>query len=170
MRQLILIIVVLVSCPNYGQILRNYLDLPGKFIRSNEEKRARQLKEETVETALRYIPMEATTLIEQNSKTKNTMKPYNSAFINYGEYKNICNSYFNPFKKEKCTNRYNYLINAHKKVLEFAVITPKNKINKGINEQIGEKYTRITNMIFLELEKLKRKAEKDNYYKLLFIK
>ena len=170
MKRILLLIVFIASNYSYSQLLKNYFDFPGELLRVQEEKRARELRNETRSTASRYLLLEATSLVEKASKTRTTVNAFSSAFINYNDYKNVCGSYLNPFKKKVCTNKYNYLVNAHRKVLDLVIINPKHKINKGISEQIGEKYTRITNNIFLELEKLRLQAEKDNFYTRLFIK
>jgi len=153
------------------QILDRYFDL-GALLRLREKNSTEELENKTFDTSQKYLLIEAATLAEKLSKTKqlSSRTTTETKYIDYNNYKSICSYYLNPLQKTKCNNRYNYLINAHKKVLELVTITPKHSINIGIKEQIGQKYAHITNTIYLALEDLKLKAEKDNYYKMLLIK
>ncbi len=158
----------------YGQakqLLKVYYDGPGAGFRKLEEARLEDWRKEKSRTLLNYSSTFPTSQAEKTySKTRIIFNPFASATINYDDYKNVCSSYLNPFKRATCNNKYKYLINAHSKVMNLLLIPPSNKINKGIREQIGMKYTEITNTIYKELEELKYKAQKDNYFTSLFIK
>lgn len=94
---------------------------------------------------------------------------YGRATINYANYRNLCGSYLNPFKKTTCTNKFNYIKSAHDQILRLVSVSLRNQVNKGVREQIMIKYTHIINTLTKELEALKLKEEKDNYYTRLFI-
>ena len=157
MRTLIIIVNLFVTINCLGQL--PYFDVPGMVTRSSERKAAKDAYNETIKTTVAYGKTMLTSETEKNSKTRLNFNTNSTAYINYLEYSNVCNNYFNPFKKQRCLNRYNYLKQAHMQILELIQVSTSSKINQGVKELIGEKYTSITNTILNELEQMKNKAE-----------
>ncbi|UOB18426.1 hypothetical protein [Abyssalbus ytuae] len=157
---LILNLFAIINC--FGQ----YLDFPGEVFRKQERDRAKEAYDQYKKTALEYSEALPVNLSIRNSKTRLSFN-FNNARIDYLDYKGMCNSYLNPFKKKACQNRYNYLKEAHYQVLQLMNIYTNSKINVGVKELIGEKYTSITNTIIQELETMKQEAQKNILYHLL---
>ncbi|MBQ4820591.1 hypothetical protein [Aquimarina sp. MMG016] len=130
--------------------------LAEKHYANESEKKFRDLPSESAVTLF---------ITEYIDNRFTTRKPtLGSAFINYIDYETMCNNYINPFKRSKCTDRYNYLKNAHITVATFLVANRTTlPMNNGINDQIREKYVSITNTILTELEIMKKEAEKNAF-------
>jgi len=80
--------------------------------------------------------------------------------IQFHDYKNVCNTYLNPFKKKKCNDKITYLNNAEQLTYDMITNSTKYKINNGLKKQIQQKYIDIHNRILRELEFIKQEAEK----------
>ncbi|OEK07357.1 hypothetical protein A8C32_18140 [Flavivirga aquatica] len=145
-----------------------YFD-PGAAIRELESRSVKKLKEESLKTTVAFGATATVAELEKLSRTR-YLGVSTAVNIQYRKYESMCSSYLNPFKKQKCKNRYNYLKYAHRKVMGLLAIPTKHKVNVGVKEQIKQKYAHITNTILKELEALKLKAEKDNFYTRLIIK
>ncbi len=155
---------------HYSHAQFPYVDIPGWGTREIEKNSVRDFQRQNLRTTAVYGTTAALATTEKQTRTRFTFNPMTSAFINYLDYSSMCNDYLNPFSKAKCTNKYNYLKNAHQKILQLVSTPLLNKMNNGVREQIMEKYTHITNTILGELEMLKYKAEKDNFYKRLILR
>lgn len=147
-----------------------YIDIPGWGARFGEKSAVRSFQKQSLKTTASFGATATMAASEKLTRTRLVFNPLTAAFINYFKYDKMCSSYLNPFKKSKCRNRYNYLKNAHQKILELVSIPAMNSVNNGVREQITQKYTHITNMILKELEMMKIKAEKDNFYTRLLIR
>ena len=169
-KQRIISVLVFLLVINTSWAQLPYFDIPGLAIRKAEEKSVRDFQKQNLTTTGAYATTAALSGTERLTRTKFRVNPINLAFIDYSKYSNMCRSYLNPFEKAKCTNKYNYLKNAHQTVLFFVNTPTQNEVNNGVKEQILAKYTAITNTILKELEMLKLKAEKDNFYTRLIIK
>ncbi|WP_025741804.1 hypothetical protein [Aquimarina pacifica] len=166
----ILFYIVAMMCVSYGYTQIPYLD-QGALVREFlEEPAAKDFQKQNLKTTIDYTSLSALAVTENLTRTNFRFNSATSAFINYLDYSSMCNSYLNPFKKAKCTNKYNYLKNAHQTILQLVNVPMKNRANKGVKEQIMAKYSAITNTILKELELLKLKAEKDNFYTRLIIR
>ncbi len=135
-----------------------YLDGPGLVARLLERNEVSRAYSETVRTTTAYGKTTPTTVLEELSKTNLNFNDFTSAGINPLKYRNTCSSYLNPFKRKACQNKVNYLLGAHKEIVNLMRVSTSNKINQGVKELIGEKYTSITNKILLELEQVKNEA------------
>jgi hypothetical protein len=167
MKFLILIFAFLISPPF---LLGQYLDGPGALARYNESSAVRQARQKGAMTQIAYIETVPVYALDMLSRTNLNFNPYsnNTAMINYPDYKNVCNSYLNPFERRACSNKLKYLIHAHSQVLSLMQSSTQYRINKGVKELIEEKYTRITNRILIVLETMKIDSEKN--WASLFIK
>ncbi|WP_343911453.1 hypothetical protein [Aquimarina litoralis] len=165
-----LIISIMVICTyNLSSAQIPYFDIPGLISRHFEANNVQNLQRQSLTTNLGFAAAAATAGLEKPSRVRFNSGITSLVYINYFEYNTMCNSYINPFKKSKCQNKYNYLRNAHQKVLLLATTPTLNQVNRGVQEQITEKYIHITNTILKELETLKIQVEKDNFYtRLLF--
>lgn len=147
-----------------------YFDFPpGIIARYIENNSVRNLQRQSLRTNGMFATTAFTAGLEKPSRVRFNAGISSLVYINYLEYNTMCNSYINPFKKSKCQNKYNYLRNAHQKVLLLVTIPTLNQVNRGVQEQITEKYIHITNTILKELETLKIQIEKDNFYTRLLL-
>lgn len=133
------------------------MDFPGMFIRFFETTAASKMKSDAARTAASYGLVSATTVTEELSRVRLDI-PY--ADIDF-DYYNICSNYIYPFKRRACQNKYNYLKESYDLVQSLSQMGTLNRINKGVKEQIGEKYVDITNTIVKELEEMKHAYEEE---------
>ncbi|WP_378188153.1 hypothetical protein ACE939_06875 [Aquimarina sp. W85] len=116
-------------------------------------------------TTFLYTAAAGIAIKEGMSKTTFIVNPANVYLINLLEYRTMCNHYINPFKKRRCSNKYNYLKDAYLQTAELIQTPTLNFINKGVKERIGEKYIHIINTIYKELNSMKEKAERQSFLK-----
>lgn len=152
MRTLFIAIALLVTTTCLGQ----YLDPVGAGVRLLEKIAATEAEKAAKKTSNTYLRLAPTTAAEGFSRTKLNKRNQ----INYLKYRGMCNRYFNPFKKRACTNKFNFLKEAHTQVLTLVNKNTINQINQGVKELIGEKYIHITNIIQKELQEMKNESEK----------
>ncbi|GAA4277189.1 hypothetical protein [Aquimarina mytili] len=164
MKTFFIVIAFLTASNCLGQI--PYFD-SGFLSRVFESNSARGARRATQRTTIAYNGAAATTAFEYASRTRLNFNPFSSTRIDYIRYRNMCNAYLNPFKKRKCTNRFNYLKEAHTQVMDLMKVHTSSQINQGVKEQIVEKYASITNTIFNELEQMKIQAEKNRFSRFL---
>ncbi|MEE1964579.1 hypothetical protein V1387_17965 [Allomuricauda taeanensis] len=161
-------ILLFISFYGFSQV--RYYDYKGRVIRKIEANSAQSAKQSAVSTGYAYGMTNVTTLLEKSSKT--ILHPYdvNYNFINYADYQGMCNYYLAPYKRNECNNKLNYIKEAHLKILSLLQLSNTGSINQGIKEQILEKYTSVTNKLFMELEQLKNQVDKETYYRQFLLK
>jgi len=169
-KQQFILILLLIFIINTSRAQFPYFDPVGLVARTIEKNRVTDFQKQNLKTTAGYLGISGLAAVEKQTRTNFRFNSATSAFINYLDYSTMCNSYLNPFKKTKCSNKYNYLKSAHQMVLRLVNIQTENKINNGVKEQIMAKYSAITNTILKELELLKVKAEKDNFYTRLILR
>ncbi|WP_405208494.1 hypothetical protein [Aquimarina sp. LLG6339-5] len=168
MKKLVLIAFIM-GVSNFCSAQIPYFDIPGLISRYIEQNNAQNLQRQSLRTNGSFAATAVTAGLEKPSRVRFNTALSSLVYINYLEYNTMCNSYINPFKKSKCQNKYNYLKSAHQKVLLLVTIPTLNQVNRGVQEQITEKYIHITNTILKELETLKIQVEKDNFYTRLLL-
>jgi hypothetical protein len=141
------------------------IDTKGFVSRIIEERFSDMAKNGAVVTSAAYGGTGITTIIEESSKTRLYPDVQSSTYIDYFEYEGMCGYYINPYKKIKCNNKLNYLMEAHHQILEIAQFSSFGQINRGVKEQIMEKYVRITNTILFELEQLKIQVDRETFFR-----
>ena len=157
MKLLILFFLLLFNVSGSAQ----YIDIPGEITRNLEKKAIENYKKESDNTSKSYKKALMLTNVAELgarlkiSKIEKLINPKNEL-----EYRLICNSYLNPVKKNKCKKRVTYLLSAHKLVYETYSISSTSNMRRGVAEQIQEKYITISNLLLIELEKIKMKSEK----------
>lgn len=141
----------------YGQ----YIDSPGLLARFQEYRSTVRAYRESNKTTNAYNLTLPVLVSIGELRTGLRFQINSNTTINYSNYKNVCNTYLNPFEKNACNNKLNYLIAAHQQVLLLMQSSTSNEINRGLKELITEKYTHITNTILNELELMKVESDKN---------
>ncbi|MDH7445840.1 hypothetical protein [Aquimarina sp. 2201CG14-23] len=144
-----------------------YYDPAGMFIRAAEKDQIQEYRNKSFESAKKFATVGATTVMENLDRNAFDM---DAGTLPFFVYRNACGSYLSPFKKKKCEETVSYLQDAlntvNQVIFSYDRSSPYNrggyfKPNRGISEQIREKYVAIQNKIFRELEELKSKSEKE---------
>ncbi len=161
------VLLIIVMCITFSSAMGQYIDIPGKIARSIEKNDVKKMRDQAKRVTTAYTKTVPTTLVEKTSVTRLNFNSSNAAYINYFDYSTMCDSYLNPWSRIDCKNKYNYLKQAHMTVLNLVRVNTTNPINRGVKEQITEKYNSITNNIYKELEMMKYEAQKNLFYRIL---
>jgi len=134
-----------------------YYSFTAKFLLGEAADEQKKVKSEKENISKQYIPSGVISFVEDNA-LYSLATP--TSHIDFTAYSTLCNTYFlSPGKKYKCRKRLDYLKESHDVVFNLLSISTRNKIRKGIGEQIWFKYASICTIILRDLKKLKREAD-----------
>jgi hypothetical protein len=163
-----MLFLLLCTCHAHAQGIP-YFDTKGLVVRPLEKRAAESAKKSALSTSTAYSATSPTTISEKASKTRLLPYEFIGGPIDYLKYQGMCDYYLNPFKRTRCNNKLNYIKEAHSKILSLLQSPTIGQINRGVKEQILEKYASITNTLFLELEQLKIEVDNETYYRQLLL-
>jgi hypothetical protein len=133
-----------------------YIDPAGLLLRDIELKKIKAYRKESVKTSIESVQTKFITAVEESDRTRLNLKP---STISFSPYFLACNSKYSIIKRRKCKKRVLYLKDALKAVnliiVPYSTYSPYNqlfKTDRGISEQINQKYSAILTTIYLELE------------------
>ncbi len=160
MKNFILPILFLISI--YGKAQIPYIDGLGFGARYLEKLAVEGIVKESKKTRKEYI--EALTIRETEEFFTKTKIQHSYRLIEEYYYRDICNDFVNPFKKNKCIKKKEYLMYSFKVLYDtYSSGRFLDRVNIGVKEQILEKYISISNILITELEDMKNKAEKRKF-------
>jgi hypothetical protein len=137
-----------------------YLDPAGWLLRDIELKQIKDYRKESVKTSIQSVQVKFVTAVEESDRTRLNLKPSTISFV---PYLLACNSKYSIIKRRKCKTRVEYLKDALEAVnliiMPYSInspYTPLFKTDRGISEQINQKYAAILTTIYLELESIRK--------------
>ena len=137
-----------------------YLDPAGLLLRNIELKQIKKYRKESVKTSIESVQVRFVTAVEESDRTRLNLKPSTISFV---PYLLACNSKYSIIKRRKCKTRVEYLRDALEAVnlivmpySTYSPYTPLFKTDRGISEQINQKYAAILTTIYLELESIRK--------------
>lgn len=163
--RMMMMLYLLLCCVD--SIMGQYVDFKGKVVREMEVNAASDLSKASVRTATTFSLLAPTNLSENYSKSMMDLtlgNPLTGTYIDYASYRNVCDSYLDPLRRRACRRKFNYLKEAHQKVLQLVSVPTAHAIDLGVKERIGETYVQITNTILAELEAMKWEAQQNWAY------
>ena len=138
----------------------NYLDLAGWLLRDIELEQIKDYRQESVKTSIQSVQVKFVTAVEESDRTRLNLKP---STISFAPYLLACNSKYSIIRRRKCKTRVAYLKDALEAVnliiMPYSInspYTPLFKTDRGISEQINQKYAAILTTIYLELESIRK--------------
>ena len=138
----------------------SYLDPAGWLLRDIELKQIKKYRKESVKTSIESVQVKFVTAVEESDRTRLNLKPSTISFV---PYLLACNSKYSIIKRRKCKTRVEYLRDALEAVnlivmpySTYSPYTPLFKTDRGISEQINQKYAAILTTIYLELESIRK--------------
>ena len=145
---------------NSSPTLFSYLDLAGWLLREIELIQIKKYRKEAVKTSIQSVQVKFVTAVEESDRTRLNLKPSTISFV---PYLLACNSKYSIIKRRKCKTRVAYLKDALEAVnliiMPYSInspYTPLFKTDRGISEQINQKYAAILTTIYLELESIRK--------------
>jgi hypothetical protein len=137
-----------------------YLDPAGWLLRDIELKQIKDYRKESVKTSIQSVQVKFVTAVEESDRTRLNLKP---STISFAPYLLACNSKYSIIRRRKCKTRVAYLKDALEAVnliiMPYSInspYTPLFKTDRGISEQINQKYAAILTTIYLELESIRK--------------
>ena len=137
-----------------------YLDPAGWLLRDIELKQIKDYRKESVKTSIESVQVKFVTAVEESDRTRLNLKP---STISFAPYLLACNSKYSIIRRRKCKTRVAYLKDALEAVnliiMPYSInspYTPLFKTDRGISEQINQKYAAILTTIYLELESIRK--------------
>lgn len=138
----------------------SYLDPAGWLLRNIELNQIKKYRKESVKTSIESVQVKFITAVEESDRTRLNLKPSTISFV---PYLLACNSKYSIIKRRKCKTRVEYLKDALEAVnliiMPYSInspYTPLFKTDRGISEQINQKYAAILTTIYLELESIRK--------------
>ena len=138
----------------------NYLDPAGWLLRDIELKQIKDYRKESVKTSIQSVQVKFVTAVEESDRTRLNLKP---STISFAPYLLACNSKYSIIRRRKCKTRVEYLKDALEAVnliiIPYSInspYTPLFKTDRGISDQINQKYAAILTTIYLELESIRK--------------
>ena len=137
-----------------------YLDPAGWLLRDIELKQIKDYRKESVKTSIQSVQVKFVTAVEESDRTRLNLKP---STISFAPYLLACNSKYSIIRRRKCKTRVAYLKDALEAVnliiMPYSInspYTPLFKTDRGISDQINQKYAAILTTIYLELESIRK--------------